>query len=168
MSPFAHHASSQSAQFSSRLVTRAKSPGSTPCDVNRGPQLAMADLTCSSGTGILSLRRSGAYAIICSAECASVLATILLDPPVSIREVPSLRRAGAYAIICTAECASVLATILLAPPVSIREVPSAAEDRPVPAPRTPARCRCHDGVQPAGGAGRPRRRGAAACVWRPR
>src|SRR5580704_15028725 len=55
MSPFAHHASSQSAQFSSLLVTRVKSPGSTPCDVNRGPQLAMADLTCSSGTGILSL-----------------------------------------------------------------------------------------------------------------
>ncbi len=76
MSPFAHHASSQSAQFSSPLVTREKSPGSTPCDVNRGPQLAMAELTCSSGTGAPSLRRCGAYAIICTAGCASVLAMI--------------------------------------------------------------------------------------------
>src|SRR5262252_8707370 len=39
-------------------VTRVKSLGSTPWAVNRGPQLAMADLTCASGTGLPS-RRSG-------------------------------------------------------------------------------------------------------------
>src|SRR5690348_5551123 len=32
-------------------VTRAKSPGSTPCAVNRGPQLAMAEETCASAMG---------------------------------------------------------------------------------------------------------------------
>ena len=85
MSPFAHHASSQSAQFSSLLVTRVKSPGSTPCDVNRGPQLAMADLTCSSGTGILSLRSRRSYAIICSAICASAWPR---SSPCPVRAVP--------------------------------------------------------------------------------
>jgi len=54
----AHHASSQSAQRSSGPVTLAKSPGSTPWAVKRGPQLATAEVISLSGTGRLPPERA--------------------------------------------------------------------------------------------------------------